>query len=61
MQFLAYTKTPQYKATLQQLLGQEKVSSALPRLPCTGRPTHLADSALLSGGHSAVQLAQALL
>lgn len=26
LQFLAYTKTPQYKANLQQLLDQEKVS-----------------------------------
>lgn len=25
LQFLAYTKTPQYKANLQQLLDQEKV------------------------------------
>lgn len=25
LQFLAYTKTPQYKASLQELLGQEKV------------------------------------
>ncbi|XP_057345616.1 histone-lysine N-methyltransferase, H3 lysine-79 specific isoform X3 [Manis pentadactyla] len=28
LQFLAYTKTPQYKATLQQLLGQEKEKNA---------------------------------
>lgn len=26
MQFMAYMKTPQYKASLQQLLEQEKVS-----------------------------------
>lgn len=29
LQFLAYTKTPQYKANLQQLLDQEKVRVAL--------------------------------
>lgn len=29
LQFLAYTKTAQYKASLQQLLDQEKVSPAL--------------------------------
>ena len=29
MQFLAYTKTAQYKASLQQLLDQEKVSPGL--------------------------------
>nr|6JN2_B Chain B, Histone-lysine N-methyltransferase, H3 lysine-79 specific [Homo sapiens] len=28
LQFLAYTKTPQYKASLQELLGQEKEKNA---------------------------------
>lgn len=30
LQFLAYTKTPQYKANLQHLLDQEKVCRRLP-------------------------------
>lgn len=33
LQFLAYTKTPQYKAGLQQLLDQEKVRGARFRVP----------------------------
>ncbi|ELV09260.1 Histone-lysine N-methyltransferase, H3 lysine-79 specific, partial [Tupaia chinensis] len=33
LQFLAYTKTPQYRANLQQLLDQEKVSAHTPTEP----------------------------
>lgn len=33
LQFLAYTKTPQYKASLQQLLDQEKVRSTCICIP----------------------------
>lgn len=35
LQFLAYTKTPQYKASLQQLLDQEKVRGACFCVPST--------------------------
>lgn len=36
MQFMAYMKTPQYKASLQQLLEQEKVGriSNIPKQSC---------------------------
>ena len=37
LQFLAYTKTPQYKASLQQLLDQEKVRSATSVFPALYR------------------------
>lgn len=42
LQFLAYTKTPQYKASLQQLLDQEKV-----------RPTGGCIASAMQGGETA--------
>lgn len=42
LQFLAYTKTPQYKASLQQLLDQEKVRGDCFCVPSTLQKSELA-------------------
>lgn len=53
LQFLAYTKTPQYKANLQQLLDQEKVglgaAVSFCLCPAAPRPWLLVEGALPQG------------